>query len=229
MSEWKIEKTILYIVVTVLFMAIFTLILGIINTTIKFHFTSDFWGPFSTFAGAMLGAVITGGLAIYINNKESRRLVKKERDTEVKNIKILKHYLQLMDFEFEVILNLKKELESIENPWDEIDMVEVSHGDFHYIGTPPREELNEYKEKVDSNIAVTKRSAQNFIEEYSKMIEINTDNLKIEQLDIYLKTISNLKLDVIPAIQYIKENGNNVLNIKEQQRIKGIINNLLNY
>ena len=68
-----------------------------INSTIGFTFVlsadSTFWTPFSTFAGALMGALITGGLAIHINQKETRRIKIKERMDTDKNLRIINHYL----------------------------------------------------------------------------------------------------------------------------------------
>ncbi|KQL22104.1 hypothetical protein [Psychrobacillus sp. FJAT-21963] len=71
MDESKIEETILYIVVFILSISLIVLVFLMNFSLINIKIEGDIWGPLSTFIGALLGAGISGGIAIYIMNRDT--------------------------------------------------------------------------------------------------------------------------------------------------------------
>ena len=55
--------------------------------------TAPHWGPLSTLLGALIGAVITGLIAIIVNKDTENKRLKEKREAESKMNDILKFYL----------------------------------------------------------------------------------------------------------------------------------------
>lgn len=70
MTEGKLEKIILYIVVLVLLVSLFTVIFIMNQPFSIVNINSEIWSPLSTFVGALLGAGISGSIAIYVMRRD---------------------------------------------------------------------------------------------------------------------------------------------------------------
>ncbi|WP_153730683.1 hypothetical protein [Sporosarcina obsidiansis] len=116
MSERKLESRILYILVTVLLISMLTLCFGILMNENGFKPNKDLVNPISTFLGALLGAGLSGGIAIYAAkvqvNKQQDIFLKeieyrdeKEKNKEKQNLVKLhkKQLLVLQKIEIELI------------------------------------------------------------------------------------------------------------------------------
>jgi len=66
LSEGKLEKYILYIIVFILLGLLLALIMYMSFSISNFHIHRDMWGPISTFLGALFGALLSGLIAIMI-------------------------------------------------------------------------------------------------------------------------------------------------------------------
>ncbi|MEK4085626.1 hypothetical protein [Psychrobacillus sp. FSL K6-1415] len=82
MKKGKLEKIILYIVISVLFISLLTLIFFMNFSQVNLNINSDIWGPISTFTGALTGALISGSIAIYVMHRD----ISSRRGEKVKEI-----------------------------------------------------------------------------------------------------------------------------------------------
>ncbi|WP_186673922.1 hypothetical protein [Sporosarcina sp. BP05] len=225
MSDNKIESKVLYAINISLILVIYFLITGIVNSVIGFTFvvelTSSFWGPASTFLGALSGAGITGFLAIKINQKESQRLRDLETEKSNKVLRILNYYSQNLYEHLESILFAENSYSEIRNPMDDVPYEEVSDGEWvpQYI---PYEEVYAYDRLIRPLLASRRKSAQKFVDEFNKFNEINTDNLNFGKLDKYLMLKSEFKLFVLPVIYRINDKDSSRINVKEIEKIQSI-------
>jgi hypothetical protein len=161
--------------------------------------------------------VLTGILALRINQKESRRLRDIEVEQSNKVLRILNHYSKNLFEELESILFIDNSYNELRDPMQDVPMVEVSEGEFGPQYTPD-DELDEYNRLTKPLLEARRISGQNFVDEYRKFREIKTDNLNLDQLDKYLGLMSDFKLFVLPVIYEIKEK--NYRRIKEYENIK---------
>lgn len=190
---------------------------SIFGFTFFIGFESTFWGPASTFLGALSGAGLTGLLALRINQKESRRLRDIEVEQSNKVLRILNHYSKNLFEELESILFIDNSYNELRDPMQDVPMVEVSEGEFGPQYTPD-DELDEYNRLTKPLLEARRISGQNFVDEYRKFREVKTDNLNLDQLDKYLGLMSDFKLFVLPVMYEIKEK--NYRRIKEYENIK---------
>ncbi|MEK5038993.1 hypothetical protein [Sporosarcina sp. FSL K6-3457] len=223
MSDNKIERNVLYSIILALILVLYALITGMINSIFGFTFVigfeSSFWGPASTFLGALSGAGITGALAIRINQKESQRLQDLEMEQSYKVLRILNHYSKNLYEELESILFAENSYNELRDPLQDVPMDEISEGEYapQYY---PDEELAAYYRLTKPLLEAKRTSAQRFIDEYRKFREINTDNLNLDQLDKYLGLISQFKLFVLPVMNEITEKNNRRIKEYEKEKIQ---------
>lgn len=200
------------------------------NSIIGFQFIlkaeSNFWSPFSTFIGSLAGALITGGLAIYLSRNEIRRSMQKENNDAIRNVKIINHYLDMMDTEFQVILSLKVKFDEIPDPWSEVDFIEDIHGESHPAYFPPQEWLDDYKRKIEPISSVARESAKKFIEEFRKMLEVDTSALHLEQLDDFLNIIAKMKIHILPIFNRVSERGKINITAEELEEINSLLRHI---
>ncbi|WP_313893875.1 hypothetical protein [Psychrobacillus sp.] len=229
MSERKIERNVLYSIIFVLIFVLYILISGIINSIFEFNFyigfKRSFWGPASTFLGALLGAGITGLLAVRINQKETQRLRNMESEKGNKVLRVLNHYSKNLFDELESILFAENSINIIRDPMQDVPIIEVNEDEYGPAYFPD-DEIMEYNRLIKPLIDARRTSAQNFIEEYRKFREINTDNLNYDLLDKYLWLISEFKLFVLPVINEIKEKSYRRIKEHEKEKIQFIFHEL---
>ena len=132
-----------------------------------------------------------------------------------------------MTIEFEMMIKLKKQFEEIEDPWDDVEILEDSEGRSKPSYFPPKEWEDEYKRKTEPILSVIKECAGNIIEEYRKMVEVSTDNMNLKQLDEYLNKISKIKLFVLPVFNEVCETGKLEVDSSKILEFKTLLNNLV--
>lgn len=215
-------KRVIYVLLVLLFLAA----IWIINNKIKLNFNYDLLNPVSTFTGALLGALITGGLAIYINKQETNRIKEKEENDSTKTAKFINHYASLMIFEHDILVESWRQMESIPHPWDDVEFTKDAEGNDYPKWFPPQEEEKEYSIQIAPYKQGIRDAAKNYINYCNKLMELKVDNLDIESLDQYLETVIKLQVTILPVIKDISESENSKIDIEDMNRMREIIEGL---
>lgn len=139
-------------IIYVLSVLLFIAGIWIINNEYKFNLNYDIFGPIVTFAGALLGALITGRTAISINKKEQERIQERENTESEKVKKILQQYFAIMLAEYIDMMDCLKKQITLKNPWwaKEIEQVGEDKYDFKYKPSPDK------KRKFSTNLSIEK-------------------------------------------------------------------------
>lgn len=151
-------KRVIYVLLVLLFIAV----TWVINNKVKYNFNYELLNPVSTFTGALLGALITGGLAIYINKQETNRIKEKEENDSSKTAKFIDHYVSLMIFKHDTMVSTWEKMKSIPGPWEEVEFTKDANGDDYPKWFPPQEEVTKYSLQIDPYKRLIKNSVKDY-------------------------------------------------------------------
>lgn len=213
---------VIYVLLALLFIAG----IWIGNNELDFNPNYYFLNPVSTFTGALLGALITGGLAIHINKRENNRIKEKEDNDSTKTTKFIDHYAELMLFEHSVIVGCWEKKSSIPHPWEDVEFGEDAQGNEQPLWFPPPEEEAEYEKQTDPLKRVIRASAKNYIDYSNKLMELKVDSLDLKSLDQYLGTVSKLQIMILPIMKDVSESENIQIDMEHMKRIEEIVQEL---
>lgn len=171
----------------------------------------------SPFTGSLLGALVTGLLAIFVSNIEHRRLRKKDKEESKKTYKQLKQYLSLMNFEFDKIINKWEEFHELPVPF-EIQEYEDGYVSKIQLVSPDEEKQILYQQdQINKKVSIY---ASEIITYSIYFFEININDLESSLLDEYLKINGNIRVYAIPKIKKLIDNGVSSLSEEEIKNIK---------
>lgn len=113
MNEHRIERIIYLTVIFVLFICLIVIVMLNSFNLPTIDFMNPIWSPLSTFLGALIGAGITGGIALYITEKDKkyRKDEKKEEviDNYNKSFELIKMWSNSYLITYKEIYNLSLE------------------------------------------------------------------------------------------------------------------------
>lgn len=181
-----------------------------------------------SFIGALTGAVITGGLALYINSLERTRARKKEIEESKKVLLVFQYLSQDLNSSILEVLKNIKEHKKIENPLSGNETYEDEEGNELFAYYPPDEEIEIYDMKTkpfrQKIIAMSKEA----LDIYGKIEQVNIKSLRLKEYDYILKFKSNFKKSVEPKLQKLNDTGYPIYSLQELEVIKVVSQSLFN-
>lgn len=218
----------LYILCIILILSLYSLIGYLVFSQIDFaiDFSADYWGPLSTLTGAFLGAIITGIVAISVNWSDNKKKERNQNENAKKNLNIIKHYLELIVYEYRALKTYKRNFEEIDDPYEDVTFIKLDSGEEIPEYLPPAEWVEDYKRKIrpiESNI---KYSSTQIIKTFEKMEQININELSIKDLDKYLNILTKFKFSQMHVLNLMKEEGHPHLENEEINEIIRLLEEL---
>lgn len=174
------------------------------------------------FLGALLGAVITGILALYINGFQHRKQSQKEDYESKKVLKIFHHYSKEMITHFNNLSNNYNKFDAIYDPHSQIEIFEDEHGQEHLVYYPQDFEIKEYEIVVKPFIDIIKRESESLLNEFEKVNAINIYSLKLKELDNVLKFLSIFRSSISPKLKEVIKTKRPTITSQERDTINRI-------
>lgn len=122
MKKQNIETKILWIVVVVLFLVVYTLISGMLTST--FSFNKDVMDPIASFSGALIGALISGLFATKVFERQIQHEIEKENADLENKLNVTKLFIvqrnRLLGVNANILINerLKKRITRTESDYE---------------------------------------------------------------------------------------------------------------
>ena len=189
-------------------------------------FASVVYDP--SFIGALTGAVITGGLALYINSLERNRAREKEIEESKKVLLVIQHLSKDLNSSILEVLNNVEEHKKIKNPLSGNKTFVNEEGDELFEYFPPDEETESYGMKTkpfrQKIIAMSKEA----LDIYGMIEQVNINSLRLKEYDSILKFKSEFKKSVEPKLQKLNATGYPILNSQDLEVIKVVSQSLFN-
>lgn len=176
----------------------------------------------SSFLGALLGATITGGLALYINSFQHKKESQKELNESQKVLLIFHYYSKVMNTSFNSLNANFDEYESIDDPYSQIEFYTDDDGNEHTAYFPSGFEIKEYEAKVKPLIEIIKRNSESILEEFEKVNSVNIYSLKLRELDSVLKFLGTFKSTIEPKFKEIIKSDYPSITLQERDAINRI-------
>ena len=153
----------------------------------------------SSFLGALLGALITGGLALYINKFQQNKNEERELLDSKKVLLIFHYYSKVMINSFNKIQSNYEEYENLYNPFDDIEVFEDEKG-YEHLSSPPDILFDIYKSETAPHLKVIKKESESILKEFEKVNSLNIYSLKLKELDVVLNFLNNFNSTVAPKL-----------------------------
>lgn len=194
------------------------------NEAISF-FTSVFYDP--SFIGASTGAVITGGLALYINSLERNRTREREIEESKKVLLVFQYFAQDMDFLISKIFINIDEINKVYDPYSEIETYEDEEGYERIAYHPADEEVRFYEMKIKPFSQKVKDMSKEALTVYGKIDQVNINSLRLKEAEYILKFKSDFKKTIEPILLRFSDTNYPNIGMQEIDVIKLVSKNLL--
>lgn len=206
MNKRDIEKTILYTVCSSLVIIIYTLITYVLSTQMGFtiDFSAEYWGPISTMAGAFLGAIITGAVAISVNVYDNKKREEHQKVNAKKNLNIIKYYLKQITDNYRILEHNINEYNEIYNPYDNMILFTDDDGIEHAINFPTQESIQIYEQNIEPIKSNISNISSKILRTFEKIEQINISELTLDDLEKYLNLLGNFNSSHKEKLEYMK-------------------------
>lgn len=212
-NKLKLLKGIIWVLLAIVIVLLLLLLTLYINDKIA----ADSIIYSSPFVGSLLGALITGGLAIFISNIEHRRLRKKDKEKSEKNYKLVRQYLSLMLYEFNIIIKEWNRFGEIPPAYELHELGDGNVARQQLVSSDEEKQLQNQKDKINEEIAI---KANEIITYSTYLFEIKVNDLESNILDKYLKINSNIRTYAMPIIKELRDKGASSLSEEQIKVIK---------
>lgn len=157
--------------------------------------TAPHWGPLSTLLGALIGAVITGLIAIVVNKDTENKRLKEKREAESKMNDILKFYLRDIKEDYVLILSLYEQYNADRNTTKQ---VVKDHTEKEIVATPRNFDTKKMQ-LMQQYVEVSKRHLENL----EKLTQIDLVSIRRGDLKNFLTILMDIKQTHLP---YFRQN-----------------------
>lgn len=153
--------------------------------------TAPHWGPLSTLLGALIGAVITGLIAIIVNKDTENKRLKEKREAESKMNDILKFYLRDIKEDYLLILSLYEQYNA--DQYTTTQVVENAN-DTKEVTSRPQTVDTKTIQLMQQYVEVSKRHLANL----EKLTQIDLVSIRRGDLKNFLTILSDIKQTHLP-------------------------------
>lgn len=228
MKDSSLERYIYFIVIVVITVSLSIVLLINSIIPVRIDFSDSIWTPLSTFLGALLGAGITGFLAVYISNKEFNRQKKIIVENGDKSKLLLKHYLTNLSYTLIDILEVEEQISYLEDPLSNVPIIEIGPDNYRPAYWP-EEEYEAYISKFNALAAQRTIKFEDFHKQYLKVKEIDVRNLSYSKLDEHLCNLSDINFSILSLMITCANNKFYRLKEEEKGRAIKVLENIRNF
>ena len=175
-----------------------------------------------SFLGALLGAMITGGLALYVNSFQHKKQYQQEINDSKKVLLIFHYYSKSMITSYNIINENFDKYDVVYNPYTEIETEVDDNGHEHLIYYPQDFQIKEYNYEIKPFVNKIKEECEFILGEFEKINLVNIYSLKIKSLDNILEFLSVFKSTIEPKLKNVINSEYPTITVQERDTINRI-------
>lgn len=181
-----------------------------------------------SFIGALAGATISGGLALYINSLERNRSREKETEESQKILLVFRYLATDLSYQLTKLIENMEESNKIYNPYSNIETYEDDEGRRFLQYFPREEEIADFDITVDPYLKKIKAASMEALEIYRKVEQVNINVLHLKDLNSILKFKSDFKRSIEPKLLMINKIKNPRISFQDLDVMKVVSDSFLN-